>query len=105
MEHGALDDGRLEVAGCCWRDTVLGDDAAESSLGLEGLCDAASAVLGERERGVEPDAQPAGGLTIDRVASVILEPGNIPFWIAERANEVRVSLLQQEGFTGPESFR
>ena len=62
VEHDALDDGRLEAAGCCWRNTVLGDDATEPGFGLAGLGDATPAVLDERERGVEPYAQPAGGL-------------------------------------------
>ena len=56
IEHGALDDGRLEVAGCCWWDTVLDDDAAKPGLGLAGLCYAASAILDKRSFALSPTA-------------------------------------------------
>ena len=36
--------------------------------------------------------------TYYRFASIFLEPAKILFWIAERANGVGVSILQQEGF-------
>ena len=50
VEHGALDNRRLEVTGGGWQYPIFRGNAAECSLGLAGLCNPAVAVLNEPVR-------------------------------------------------------